>query len=766
VQGSGDQVVEASGGGSDSVSSGITHTLAAEVEALTLTGSSAINGAGNALNNALTGNTGNNSLSGGNGNDTLTGGAGNDTLTGGAGLDAFRFSSALNGSSNVDRVADFNAVNDRLELDNSVFTKLTTPDALSASNFRASSTGNAADSNDFVLYDTDSGELFYDADGSGAGAKVAVATLSGQPALTSADIFVILPGPEVLTQYAHGRLSTEAPTDRFAVSLTAGETYIFAMTGTGSNNVTDPRLTLFGTNGSTQLAFNDNGLPSSNSIITYTAASTGTHFLDASAKSTSASPRDYGVSMTTGAKADFDVAMGAGVMDSDQSWSTAAGTGATVTYGFRTEAPDYVDLDPGKLNTWSELSAEQKTAFRLALQDYSELTGLRFEEVLQGGGVDDPQLVFSNYTFDERPSGFTYELGGLRPDGTRWPEAGDVWINTTKLRDTSPMEIGLERGSFNFYTVMHEVGHSLGLLHPGMYDSGSGVDITYNTHAQFTQDTLKYTVMSYFGEGNLNLTSPGKFPDAPMLHDVLALQNIYGPNLATRSGNTVYGFNSNAGATYDFSLNTVPAFALWDGGGIDTLDLSGFGLANTISLQDGSFSTVNGVADNLSIAVGTIIEKAIGGSDADRITGNNVGNTLNGNNGNDTLAGGNGNDTLLGGSGNDSLSGGAGLDTFRFASALSGSTNVDRLADFNVADDRIELENAVFTKFTGAGFLASANFRASTTGNAADSNDIVLYDTDSGDLFYDADGSGVGAKVLVAVLNAKPALTSADIFVT
>jgi serralysin len=216
VNTSGDKVLEANGGGSDSVSSGITCTLPSYVEKLTLTGSTAINGTGNTSNNTITGNsagnslsggdgndslfgmdgadtlsggTGNDVLDGGSGNDSLIGGTGNDQLTGGNGLDVFRFSSALSGT-NIDTLFDFNVTDDRLQLENSVFLKLTTTGALSSSFFRASTTGNAADSNDHVLYETDTGKLFYDADGSGAGAKVLVATLTTLPVLTSADVFV------------------------------------------------------------------------------------------------------------------------------------------------------------------------------------------------------------------------------------------------------------------------------------------------------------------------------------------------------------------------------------------------------------------------------------------------------------------------------------------------------------------------------------------------------------------------------------------------
>jgi Ca2+-binding RTX toxin-like protein len=173
----------------DSVSSSVTWTLGANLERLTLTGSGTINGTGNSLANTITGNTGNNSLSGSSGNDTLNGGAGNDILNGGTGLDTFRFSSAL-ASSNVDTIGSFVAADDAVQLENSVFLKLTTTGALSSSFFRANATGTAADSNDYIIYETDTGKLFYDADGSGAGAAVLIATLTGAPVIGSVDFFV------------------------------------------------------------------------------------------------------------------------------------------------------------------------------------------------------------------------------------------------------------------------------------------------------------------------------------------------------------------------------------------------------------------------------------------------------------------------------------------------------------------------------------------------------------------------------------------------
>jgi trimeric autotransporter adhesin len=94
VVGTGDTTIEAAGGGTDTVQAGVTWTLAAEVENLTLTGTTAINGTGNALANWFVGNTAVNTLTGGDGNDTLDGGAGNDSLAGGLGNDTYVVDSA------------------------------------------------------------------------------------------------------------------------------------------------------------------------------------------------------------------------------------------------------------------------------------------------------------------------------------------------------------------------------------------------------------------------------------------------------------------------------------------------------------------------------------------------------------------------------------------------------------------------------------------------------------------------------------------------
>ena len=106
----------------DTVQSSVTRTLGANLENLTLTGTAAINGTGNGLNNTITGNSADNTLDGGAGNDILIGGTGNDALTGGAGSDYFVFNTAPNASSNIDTITDFNVADDTILLENSIFT--------------------------------------------------------------------------------------------------------------------------------------------------------------------------------------------------------------------------------------------------------------------------------------------------------------------------------------------------------------------------------------------------------------------------------------------------------------------------------------------------------------------------------------------------------------------------------------------------------------------------------------------------------------------
>jgi len=158
----------------------------------------------------------------------------------------------------------------------------------------------------------------------------------------------------------------------------------------------------------------------------------------------------------------------------------------------------------------------------------------------------------------------------------------------------------------------------------------------------------------------------------------------------------------------------------------------------------------------------TLVGSALNGNGSTAnnvITGNLQANRLRGDAGFDTLVGGAGADTLDGGVGNDRLDGGEGNDRFLFDSAPNGANNCDTIAVFDVGQDRILLEDARYTTLT-RGSLAEAAFVQGT--RALDEDDRILYDHDTGNLYYDADGSGLIAKVKFAIIENQAALTAAD----
>jgi Ca2+-binding RTX toxin-like protein len=133
--------------------------------------------------------------------------------------------------------------------------------------------------------------------------------------------------------------------------------------------------------------------------------------------------------------------------------------------------------------------------------------------------------------------------------------------------------------------------------------------------------------------------------------------------------------------------------------------------------------------------------------------------------GNDTVYANEGNDTIFGGTGNDILSGGADKDAFVFDTALNAETNVDTITDFKVGQDTIRLDKAIFQNLGGKAQLSSSYFQGNSSGTAVDSDDYIIYNSSTGALFYDADGSGSGAAIQFATLSAGLALTTASIFV-
>jgi Ca2+-binding RTX toxin-like protein len=232
-------------------------------------------------------------------------------------------------------------------------------------------------------------------------------------------------------------------------------------------------------------------------------------------------------------------------------------------------------------------------------------------------------------------------------------------------------------GQRGFETLLHEIGHSLGLSHAGFYNAGA---VSTANGALFAQDNRQNSIMSYFGEGP-NANWQGVNASTPMVYDILAVQTIYGADSLTRNTATTYGFNNTSGRdAFAFSTTRASVFAIWDGGGIDTLDASLCATSARIDLTPGSYSNIgqaNGntgaaMIGNVGIAFNCIIENAVGTALPDVITGNAVGNILTGGAGGDTLNGGGGNDTLYA---NSSTA----LPTAGIFDRLFGGTGSDKL---------------------------------------------------------------------------------------
>jgi Ca2+-binding RTX toxin-like protein len=237
--------------------------------------------------------------------------------------------------------------------------------------------------------------------------------------------------------------------------------------------------------------------------------------------------------------------------------------------------------------------------------------------------------------------------------------------------------------------------------------------------------------------------------------DDVILGTIHNNKLRGLAGNdTLYGLDGN-----DTLDGGTGCDVMIGGDGDDTYIVDNVG--------DIIFGTEAGGIDTVRSSVGYTLPRYVEnliltGSKSINGTGNTSNNVLTGNSGNNKLSGGRGNDTLNGGLGNDTLTGGAGSNVFLFKTKLS-KNNIDKITDFVVSDDTIQLENAIFSKLAKTGVLNAAYFKIGAA--ATDSNDYLIYNKTTGALFYDKDGNGENAAVQFATLSLNLAMTNVNFFV-
>ncbi|OVZ74286.1 M10 family metallopeptidase C-terminal domain-containing protein [Yersinia intermedia] len=324
-----------------------------------------------------------------------------------------------------------------------------------------------------------------------------------------------------------------------------------------------------------------------------------------------------------------------------------------VTYSFSQTIP--IDYHHYKSNDGIQvysLNAAQIHQVRTAMLATSDVANIKFIEAENDVVANIP---ITNALLEGSLSGYAY-----RPNPDK---LSPIFINAEIEENLAPTQ-----SNYGGRVFMHEFGHALGLEH---------------THDSMGL-TQKTSVMSYISEFYSGAVYGDNFASTPQLHDILALQYLYGTNNRTRIGNTTYGFNSNSNRDYFTATHASDklVFCVWDAGGNDTFDFSGYHQNQRITLTKRGFSDIGGLRGNVSIADKVVIENAITGSGDDEINGNRANNTLNGGDGDDRLWGREGNDRLFGGRGNDRLSGGKGDDF------LSGGAGNDRLAGGS-GDDRL-----------------------------------------------------------------------------
>lgn len=467
----------------------------------------------------------------------------------------------------------------------------------------------------------------------------------------------------------------------------------------------------------------------------------------------------------------------------DSGWTLDVGTDGIITWGFF-DGQHAVGLnnnkDFGEGKGYTPFSAAQQAAARIAIHNWDDLIAPTYVETSHPGSSEMPKtdILLAN-TYTGPAQAWAYYSG--YPNQYKHV-AGDVWVADPRINGSNNQFLP---GQYGLQTLNHELGHSIGLSHPGAYNFGDDTDgdgqpdpITYTGDAFYFQDSNQFSIMSYFdsyetGAQNIDWNVMRfLYPSTPMVDDVFVAQQKYGADMTTRTGDSTYGFNASADVWneamrfHDGEMATI--FTIWDADGNDTIDLSGYYTPSVIDLREGGYSSAGGYGAYDASLVGTaptldqinannadagmgprpaslfdvyfngvegtnegLSWEEITGTDDQHLMGQNIGIAYGAVI--ENAIGGEGNDRINGNQADNSFTGNGGADTFIIAdySGLAPlpndptrqitDTSTDTITDFTSGEDKIDL-----TSF-GSGAVSGLSYTDGDLHFSANGHDYTVH---------------------------------------